>query len=406
MLKVNVEKIKLVFILALVVLNSGYALSLGYQFMIMLLSMLFIAADIFISKKALKVSKNSLIFFVLMVSQFALSCVVNFDIIGIAEYIRLTGIFIFCYYVYISYPQKDIAHGFADLMYFIAAISIVFYVWITLFPSFAFRVHNGYGTEYLTCFFSFINTSSSGRNCGAFWEPSVFAAMCFLWGIVEICIIRDLGNRKLRIGILILTIITTYSTSGYLYLVFLFVLFIFRNDSKKLSLYRVICAFVLMTLCLVVCFNYEKILLELVEINPLVFKKLMTNNVSVTDRSIGPLADLYVAVRNPFGVGLTDLTSIVENIAYKVFGMSIHTRTSTITYYFAAFGWVSGIAIVTVLVNWARKNARSILLATIVISGLVFMSISTPLHASAVFIILLFMGTQGSFAERKIQENR
>ena len=85
MLKLNFDKIKIIFILVLVILNSGYALSLGYQSEIMMLSILFIVGDVFVSRRILKVTKNSLVFFVLMLSQFALAFAVNLDIVGICR---------------------------------------------------------------------------------------------------------------------------------------------------------------------------------------------------------------------------------------------------------------------------------------------------------------------------------
>ena len=394
MLKINLEKIKIAFILALVILNSGYALALGYQLAIMMLSMLFMISDILISRKTVKVTKGSLTFLILMFLQFGLACLVNFDIAGIAEYLRLMGVFLFGYYIFISFSPKDLVWGFAGFMFFLAVVSLIFYVWISFFPSYAIKVQNGYGTEYMTCFLAFVNTASLERNCGVFWEPSVFAAMCFIWGIIEICIIRNVGQRKWRIVVLIVTIFTTYSTSGYVYLLLLFVIFILRNDSKGYKFYRVVAATAMLLIGVVVYLNFDTILLKLVDINALVFKKLLLNNVSVTDRIIGPLADLYVAVRNPLGVGLTTLTPTVQYVAATILGITINTRTSTITYYCAAFGLLSGITVMVPLMNFVRRNVHAFLLMLVVAVGLIFMSISAPMHDSAVFIILLFLGTQ------------
>ena len=401
MLKFNLSKIKVAFTLVLIILSSGYALSLGFQSEIMILSVMFIIVDMMMSGGKLKLTNNPLSFLVLIILQLGLALFANFDISGVAEYIRILVIYLFCYYVYISYTSKDIFHVFSSFMFFIAVVSLVFYVWTILFPSTVPTVQNGYGTKYMTCFFSFVNTDASWRNCGIFWEPSVFSAMCFLWGIVEILLIRKLSQRKMRIVVLVITLLSTYSTSGYVYLLFLLVMFLFRDDSRRYSLYRFAMSIVLLVIAVLVHFNYLEVLTKLVDINPLVFKKLMTSNVSVTDRTIGPLADLYVALRYPFGIGLTNLTSTVERVAYEVFETPIYTRTSTITYYCAAFGILSGITVMVPLVNFVKRNVKSFFLFIVVSMGLVFMSLSTPLHDSAIFILLLFIGVQENNIKRE-----
>ncbi len=400
--KISINKIRIVFIFVLVILNGGYALSLGFQSSIMVVSVLFIICDMLIFRSKFKMINNSSTFLALIILQFILTFVINLDFAGITEYIRLIVLYLFCYYVYVSFESKDIVQGFSDFMYFIAIVSLIFYVWISMYPTLAFTVQNGYGTVYMTCFLSFVNVVSFERNCGIFWEPSVFAAVCFIWGIVEIFVIRKLEQRKMRIVVLVITVFTTYSTSGYIYLLFLFIALIFRNDSGIYSLFRIILAVSLISTGILVYFNYNNILLKLVELNPLAFKKLILNNVSVTDRSVGPLADLYVAATHPFGVGVTNLTSTVKEAASVIFGKTIHTRTSTITYYSAAFGMLCSFTVMIALIKFVKRNIKSFFLTIIMIIGIVFMSISTPLHDSSIFIILLFIGIQENIIKNEV----
>ena len=357
--------------------------------------------DLLISKEKLKLSKSALLFLVLVILQFVLSIVVNHDVSGVGEYIRLMVVYIFCFYIYTLYNTKDIIRGFCNFMCFISLVSLAFFVWVSIFPSLAFRVVNGYGTTYLTCYLSFVNLSAYNRNCGIFWEPSVFAAVCFIWGIFEICIIRNVRKRLFRISIMMLAILSTFSTSGYVYLLFLFVILLFVNNSKSYSLFKVIIAGALLAMGVLVYFNYDQVLIKLVDWLPIVFKKLLVNNSSVTDRTIGPWADMYVAVRHPFGVGITLLTPTVKRVAYEVFGTIIHTRTSTITYYCSAFGLMSGAILMISLFRFAKKATKSIFLMVVLLSGIVFMSISAPMHDSAIFILLLFLGTQRNNIESR-----
>ena len=129
----------------------------------------------------------------------------------------------------------------------------------------------------------------------------------------------------------------------------------------------------------------------------------MENNASVTDRAIGPLADMYVALKNPFGIGLSNLTATVEDVAREIFKTPIFTRTSTITFYFAAFGWISGIVVVLSLLNFTKKIAHSLLLRLVMFAGIIFMSISTPMNDSAIFITLLFLGLHENISENNTE---
>lgn len=393
-LKLSFNQIRTAIIICLVILNSGYALSLGYQSKIMLATFGFIFADLLLTRRKIVVKKSPVVFLLIVLIQFILAFAANFDVVGIKEYIRLTVVWGFCFYISISYSSREIIEAFCKFIFCVSMISVVFYGLVILFPQFGYKVINGYGTVYSTCFISFVNVSGGGRNCGPFWEPGVFAAICFLVGFLEIYIIRKLGQRKLRMVVLVISILTTHSTSGYIYLLVLGALFYLRDDSKKYSGRRVLFAIFCVLMGLFLFINYQAIVVKLVDINPLVFKKLLLNNTSVTDRTTGPLADIYVSLRYPFGSGVGDLTAIVEEVAQEVFGTVLHTRTSTITYYCAAFGMWSGIVVLGALVKFIKSGTKSVLFRTVAMLGVIIMSLSSPLHDSAIFITLLFIGIQ------------
>lgn len=392
--RLNYNQIRIAVLFCLAMLNSGYALVLGNQAKIMVATVGYILFDILFLGRKIVLKKNALVFLLILLIQFIFAFIANLDMVGVKEYIRLAVLLVFCYYIYISYSSRDIIVTFCKFMFGISVISLVFHTLITLFPQLGFKVMNGYGTVYITCFISFVNTATLTRNCGPFWGPGVFAAVCFLWGLLEICVVRNLHQRKMRIVVAMISILSTYSTSGYIYLLLLSAMLILRDDSQKYSRRRVLLVISGIFAGLLLYWNYEVIIVKLAEINPLVFKKLLHMNASVTDRTIGPMADIYVALRHPFGVGVGELTATVKKVAKDVFGTVLHTRTSTITYYCAAFGLWSGITVLVSLMKFVRRNTQLWISGGIAAVGILFMTLSSPLQDSAIFITLLMIGIQ------------
>ena len=133
---------------------------------------------------------------------------------------------------------------------------------------------------------------------------------------------------------------------------------------------------------------------KLVEINPIVFEKLLFQNQSYTDRLYAPLTDMLLSLQNPFGYGVGGLAQKIDQMSLEIFGESVHTRTSSITYYFAAFGWINGAYILVAVLNFAKRLLKSkiAIIRILNIVGVILLCTSTPLNENMVFMIILFIG--------------
>lgn len=81
------------------------------------------------------------------------------------------------------------------------------------------------------------------RNCGPFWEPGAFQGFINMALLFEVLYNHDRDKRWwLRIIVFIVTIITTYSTGGYIVLFFIVSYFILdeRSISKELKLFLIL----------------------------------------------------------------------------------------------------------------------------------------------------------------------
>ncbi|MEG2599729.1 MAG: hypothetical protein RSA66_09685 [Muribaculaceae bacterium] len=74
-----------------------------------------------------------------------------------------------------------------------------------------------------------LQITSMLKNCGPFWEPGMFAVMLNLALFLNIFVLKNTGRNNI---ILIVAIITTFSTAGYIILSFIFIAHSFYSKSK------------------------------------------------------------------------------------------------------------------------------------------------------------------------------
>lgn len=94
---------------------------------------------------------------------------------------------------------------------------------VTFLPS----VTNVSGRKFYLFFFSFITEGTTVRNYGMFTEPSRFQA--YINFSLILCLFYDKKLNKKRIMLLLFSLLTTYSTTGFITFAFVFAAFILSN---------------------------------------------------------------------------------------------------------------------------------------------------------------------------------
>lgn len=123
------------------------------------------------------------------------------------------------------------------------------------------------------------------RNCGPFWEPGAYQGFLNL-AITLLILTNNIRDKKfwINIAILIVTIITTFSTGGYIVLFFNLLLLIYMEKNVSQFTKFFVCLF-LLSLSISVFFNvnfmYEKI-------------KDDSNRLGVTSGGLSPLINLIL----------------------------------------------------------------------------------------------------------------
>ena len=383
------------------VVNTGYALTTGSPMLCIFVMLAYWFAD-FLMEPVFTIKNNGpQVFLIFHLVTLAFAFLANFDLSVWKEYLRIILLLFTAWRIFSSFSKEELIRGFMKLMRITVVVSLIYFLLVQTLPSsLLLEVSNGYGVKYYTCFFaSVISGTGFLRNSGLFWEAGMFAAITAIWSMFEIIYTKNKQKKLFWFLISVVSILTTSSTSGYIYLVFLIVLY-FTSGGEKLNLRQIITLLMVGVAVVAVVVNYDAIVSILVEWNPEVFMKLQLENASVTDRFYGPIADLYIGLRNPFGVGIGENFTQVQAIVRDMFDIFISSRTSSITYYFSALG-IGGLVILLPFCKLLKAFTNNFVMNVIIFVLFVWITFSTPLNDTILLYLLLFIGAD-SFGKREV----
>lgn len=143
----------------------------------------------------------------------------------------------------LSLVNNKFTKYYSDIIYFFSVLSLICFAYNHIFGILPFinlgeSMDRGMGFRVTSIIYTQLyNLNSEGltfRNCGPFWEPGAFQGFINLAITIEL-LSQNKRNRKWYIRMLtfIITVITTYSTGGYIVLGCNIIYFILSN--KRLS---------------------------------------------------------------------------------------------------------------------------------------------------------------------------
>ena len=393
----NNRRIRNIITLIIVILNSGFALTVGNSGIMLPINIVYLLG-LMILNKSIVVCSRQRNFLVLIMLFMGCTILVNFDFAATSEYLRLAIMILLAFCIASKYSRDTLLKGFCVFMRVMSVWSCLFYIIVAYVPAINFpKITNALGTSYYTCIIGNIEAESRSidflRNSGMFWEGGMYAAILAVWIIIEIICNYEKKKTFLVLLLGVFTIYTTKSTTGYLYMALLSFVFICHATNGRRKLWQTAILIVGVIMAVVLYFNYEELLLYLVDKNELIFNKLVLKNASYTDRFNGPVADLLVGFSNPLGVGTGHVTEAVNNMAVKLFNMELTSRTSTLTYFFAAFGVPMGVLVSWQGLKFFKNNILSKIDMMIAMGLFIIVTLSTPLNNNMLFWIFLFISS-------------
>lgn len=317
------------------------------------------------------------------------SAVGNISVMNTINSLTLLAVILLAYLCVRKVGPFRLCRLYVRLICMTSCISLAFWVASNIlginFPFPVFENVNGVHYKTILIASQYVEAYISKSNSmGFFWESGIFASYLLLAMAVELMV--ELSPSKARMALLVITLITTGSTAGYLLLPLVIAIFVLRKGGRG----RVLIAIGLVLLVVVFFANYQLIIDMLVQINPSLFWKLdNADAVTRLTRLQSPEVCLKLFSSSPIlGLGYGNA---LQAYSIAISGMtSIDSLTSTSFFQLAAFG-VSGFLMWSVTIYGLMRTHRFSLSASIVLTFLFIIIINKEPHtASALTYILLF----------------
>lgn len=333
------------------------------------------------------------VFLSLVLLSIMLALIVNIDFAAVNEYIRIFIIIISAFLISRMVSFGKFIYYFTRMMRLVTFISLLLFIIIKytdiIFPV----IKNGTGVKYYSVYiFSTDYTlyhMNFYRNSAIFWEAGLFAAFIMLAFIMEIAYITKTKTGFIVFSMYLIALISTGSTSACLYAVLAIFLLL---SLKAYKFWSVLLLLISLAAVLYFIINFNEIISVLALWKPEIFRKIISKNSSFTDRFNNPIADMLVCFHHPFGCGVGNLTALSQFYAMEQFGTVLFTRTSTLTYFFAAFGYFGGLVYNCAwIARFIKMPDLKLLTKILMIISVIILATSSPLNTNMTFWMMLFV---------------
>lgn len=257
------------------------------------------------------------------------------DMSKVDSYVVLSCIVICGYILSICKIQRQILSTYSNVIYLIAIISIIGYVLVNSgigLPLERVRINDSGLYKYHTIYiFNYIEEIPE-RNCGAFWEPGIFASHLILSMQYEIFSRRKKISRLL---IETIAIITCNSSAGFFLLIIVFAeLLVSTKSNEKNKAIKTIIGVVVLLILFAIILNIDTVIHYLKLEDNQYMKKLLLDNIQSSTRFLSLSYNWKMFLHSPiFGNGLTNA---VKNIPLR----NLTPDTTTSLFMLNAFGIV------------------------------------------------------------------
>lgn len=391
--------IEYVAIITLILLSGSiWGWSNPYVALFNLVSVLILFVQKSFKSRSILSGKNNLICFFIVAMVYTLNMVVVSRINPLAAwnvYTVIFSAFIICETVL----KKDLISKYINIIVVMAVLSLFFWTLSRFGIVIADRIVDpGNGKIYrMNLFYIYrdskivIESGLNARNFGIFWEGGAYQAFLNLAVLLLVVFKRNMDKSKkmywIKMGILVCTILTTFSTVGYILLIVNMFLFVLKNTSRKTKKRYGIIALVLM--------------IGVVVINtPAVSEKFNSSSnsyVSYLIRMNDQISGIKAAMVSPiFGLGFNS-----KRYSEVLYGYGIYANSSGLLILAQQFGlvfalWYTLIQLKNFCGFCATKNWGQRILE---IFFLVLIFSTENINQNGVFLLFLFCFKDGIESE-------
>ncbi len=298
--------------------------------------------------------------------------------------------------LYVStYTFEEITKAFSHVVLFIATISIPLYFVCLSNPPFLDRFiipgpqegHLIYNL-YIYCFDLY-----GARNSGMFWEPGAFTTflnLALLLELLDISELKTLSKKILILGILMIANMLTFSTTGYIAMAIVFVIYLMSKRRSKIE--KMVIFFMIISLICVALSIYSEQLLGTGGTFGKLGDVFNGNHIAPGDQTSASIRiysitkPLEIFLQYPlFGVG-------VSNLAETTVDFTKGAITCTFVNWFAIYGIFYGILMLAGYIKIVASSNRNPILKVLIFIFLMICIISENYATNACFVGIALLG--------------
>lgn len=284
--------------------------------------------------------------------------------VGINIVLKWSAIILTTYLAYII-DREMFINRFIKLITFFSIISLIFYVVNLFLPNLLnnikFIEHEGSGKIYRGLFFYVLRPGQEIRNNGVFNEPGLYqivlnTAIFLMMYFKEAC---KLNNKEFKrtFFIILITLISTGSTTGYIGLAFMIIFYIlFKKGWIKKALIKYVIILVAILLINYLLQGEDSIFYKTIIEKFSEMGNSKANDLSISMISSGNARILTIKtcldsiINHPLGIGFDNYYSLLESLGYRTYKATGTTSPfiATGAYFFvilAVLGVIPGIII-------------------------------------------------------------
>lgn len=335
------------------------------------------------------VEKNLIKAYLILVILIIAGMIFNFDFSGSYWILECTIAFLLIN----LYNYPNLLMKFETVMFYICSFYTVGYVIIRMNLSilntsvyrlleqlYIFHSHSGNLKFYMA-------GSTAIRSSAFYREPGVYQMFIICALVIELMARRP--KRILHVFVYSVSVLVTYSTTGYICLFLVLLAGILSNwrTDKRFRKWVLRCGILIIPLLP----KFLHIILNK-------FLATGANSHSWMSRSASVWTNLYFWLQNPLmGVGLKRILNNFEKITTDIFGImsggySIKDDTNTVLLYFAAFGTIAGVVFLGGQFKCIKKLTNNRIMLLISLLALMFLYAGEAVNSTCLPYIIFFIG--------------
>ena len=334
---------------------------------------------------------SKLLFLFVMLLSLWLSTILNGEEIRISILVTVSFAIVMLYSDLV--PFEQFRESYVRVLYVLSVVSLIGFSCYQIFPSLkkTFLVRNAAG-YYASNWWVFVQLLGSSRNQGMYWEPGAFQTFVNLALLFELQ--KENGDWK-KIVIFVVTVLSAYSTTGFLGMGLIILCTIFRYKGQRKSklltvgLVLLIAGFVILNSDVLFSTN-----------NNSVFGKILRffrdreyesgKHNSATIRYFSVVKVMQAFFESPvWGLGYHGLNETLYQYTRNM-------NTCTFANWYAVYGMAYGIIMTGGMYGLARRLAPTKTQILIILGVLFVLTISENYVHNAVITMLAFYGLEKS----------